>query len=76
MAVGVLYSTGYQLHYAGPRSKACFVVSNRVVFVIDEEVVIAQTVNVLEQHGLPGKSSEETQQEETWASKRRIGEIS
>jgi hypothetical protein len=71
-----LDATGHQVHKTGARSNACFDVSNRVVFVIDEKVVIAQTVNVLEQHGLPGKSSEETQQEETWASKRRIGEIS
>jgi hypothetical protein len=71
-----LYSTGYQLHQAEARSKACFVVCNRVIFVVEDEVVIAQTLNVFEQHGLPGSQNEETQQEETWASKRRIGEIS
>jgi hypothetical protein len=50
--------------------------SGSVFFVLNEEVLIAWTSHVLERHELPGKSNEETQQEETWASKRRIVEIS
>jgi hypothetical protein len=58
-----LDATGHQVHKTGARSNACFDVSNRVVFVIDEKVVIAQTVNVLEQHGHLGKSNDETQRD-------------
>jgi predicted dehydrogenase len=46
-----LYSTGYQLHQAEARSKACFVVCNRVIFVVEDEVVIAQTPTLLSSAG-------------------------